>query len=126
MNLRLPFAALALLVTAAAAFAGDDKKPAASPGENTVKGDYLEVRTCDVWVGACFANAEVGETGARATVAWSFSRASGPASTSPPRRGADHRGEAHLGDKYRSPLPVRDILLMDEGERHAARGDARS
>ena len=71
MNFRLPFAALALLVAAVAASA-DDKKSAASPGENTVKGDYLEVRTCDVWVGACFANAEVGETGREATLAWSF------------------------------------------------------
>jgi hypothetical protein len=115
MNLRLSFAVLTLGVAAAAAFAGDDKKPAASPGENTVKGDYLEVRTCDVWVGACFANAEVGETGREATVAWSFK--SGQWS------GVDLSGRAAvliveakhtLGDKYRSPLPVRDILLMDD------------
>jgi hypothetical protein len=115
MNLRLSFAVLTLGVAAAAAFAGDDKKPAASPGENTVKGDYLEVRTCDVWVGACFANAEVGETGREATVAWSFK--SGQWS------GVDLSGRAAvliveakhtLGDKYRSPLQVRDILLMDD------------
>jgi len=115
MNFRLPFAALAPLVAAAVAFAGDDKKPAASAGENTVKGDYLEVRTCDVWVGACFANAEVGETGREATLAWSFK--SGQWS------GVDLSGRAAvliveakhtLGDKYRSPLPVRDVLLLDD------------
>jgi len=118
MNLRLPFAAIvpALgLVAAAAAASADDKKSAASPGENTVKGDYLEVRTCDVWVGACFANAEVGETGREATLAWSFK--------SGQWAGVDLSGRAAvliveakhtLGDKYRSPLPVRDVLLLDD------------
>ena len=118
MNFRLPFAAIVSalgLTIAAAAASADDQKSAASPGENTVKGDYLEVRTCDVWVGACFANAEVGETGREATLAWSFK--SGQWS------GVDLSGRAAvliveakhtLGDKYRSPLPVRDVLLLDD------------
>src|SRR5262245_46872531 len=114
MNLRLPFATLALAVAAAAASA-DDKKPAASPGENTVKGDYVEARTCDVWTGACIANSEAGETGREATLGWKF--------TSGQWAGVDLAGRAAvlvieakntLGDKYHSPLPVRDVLLLDE------------
>jgi hypothetical protein len=35
-----------------------------------LSGDYLEARTCDVWVGACFANAEMNLTGKHATLAW--------------------------------------------------------
>jgi hypothetical protein len=33
-------------------------------------GDYLETRTCDVYTGPCFANAEVGLTGKEALLAW--------------------------------------------------------
>lgn len=40
----------------------------------TLSGDYLEARTCDVWVGACFANAEMNVTGKHATLAWKFQR----------------------------------------------------
>jgi hypothetical protein len=107
--------ALASFAFAAAAFAGDDKKPAAGPGENTVKGDYLEARTCDVWTAACFANGEVGQVGREATLAWRF--------TSGQWAGVDLAGvsavliieaKSTLGDKYHSPLPVRDVLLLDE------------
>ncbi len=115
MNLRLPAAALALFVAVAAAASADDKKTAASPGENTVKGDYMEARTCDVWTGACIANSETGETGREATIGWKF--------TSGQWAGVDLAGRSAvlvieakhtLGDKYHSPLPVRDVLLLDE------------
>nr|BAL54198.1 hypothetical conserved protein [uncultured Planctomycetota bacterium] len=35
-----------------------------------IRGQYVEARTCDVWVGACFANAEMNLTGKNATLAW--------------------------------------------------------
>jgi hypothetical protein len=35
-----------------------------------IRGQYVEARTCDVWVGACFANAEMHQTGKHATLAW--------------------------------------------------------
>ena len=44
--------------------------PAASPTA-TVRGDYLEARTCDVFTGSCFANADTGLTGKNAVLAWS-------------------------------------------------------
>lgn len=36
-----------------------------------ISGDYLEVRTCDVYTGPCFANAEMGLTGKEAILVWS-------------------------------------------------------
>lgn len=36
----------------------------------TVSGDYLEVRTSDVYTGPCFANGEVGLAGREAILAW--------------------------------------------------------
>jgi hypothetical protein len=114
---------LAPLFLATAAFAGDEKpapadgtsKAAKSAVENILKGDYLETRTCDVWTGPCFANSETAESGREATLAWHF--------TSGKWAGVDlegvsavHVNEAKgtLGDKYHSPLPVRDVLLLDE------------
>lgn len=36
----------------------------------TVTGHYVEARTCDVWTGACYANAEMHITGKNAMMAW--------------------------------------------------------
>lgn len=36
----------------------------------TVRGEYLEARTCDVFAGSCFANADTGLTGKNAALAW--------------------------------------------------------
>jgi hypothetical protein len=44
---------------------------AAPAGEaGGLKGEYVEARTCDVWTGACFANAEMNLTGRHAVLAW--------------------------------------------------------
>lgn len=37
-----------------------------------IKGDYVEMRTCDVYTGPCFANSQVGLTGQQAILAWSI------------------------------------------------------
>lgn len=39
---------------------------------DSLEGQYLEVRTCDVYTGPCFANAEVNEVGKEATLGWKF------------------------------------------------------
>jgi hypothetical protein len=39
-------------------------------GGTTIRGQYLEARTCDVFAGACFANADTGLTGKNAVLAW--------------------------------------------------------
>jgi hypothetical protein len=36
----------------------------------TVRGQYVEARTCDVFAGSCFANADTGLTGKNAVLAW--------------------------------------------------------
>jgi len=35
-----------------------------------IRGEYLEARTCDVYTGPCFANAEMGLAGKEALIAW--------------------------------------------------------
>ncbi len=37
----------------------------------TISGDYLEVRSCDVYTGPCFANSEMGLTGKEGMMFWS-------------------------------------------------------
>jgi hypothetical protein len=49
---------------------------AASAMAADVRGDYLETRTCDVYTGPCFANAQVGVTGHQAILAWSIDEGS--------------------------------------------------
>ena len=39
-----------------------------------ITGQYLEVRTCDVYTGACFANADTGLAGRQAVLAWKVER----------------------------------------------------
>ena len=39
-----------------------------------ISGEYLEMRTCDVYTGPCFANAEVGLAGQEAVLAWSIDK----------------------------------------------------
>ena len=36
----------------------------------SVRGEYVEARTCDVFTGSCFANADTGLTGRNAVLAW--------------------------------------------------------
>lgn len=40
----------------------------------TIEGQYIEARTCDVWTGACFANAEMNLTGKNAVLAWKIDK----------------------------------------------------
>jgi hypothetical protein len=42
----------------------------AAPAAASVTGQYVEARTCEVWTGACFANADFNLTGKNALMAW--------------------------------------------------------
>ena len=44
---------------------------AAKPSVPAISGDYLEVRSCDVYTGPCFANSEMGLTGKEGIMVWS-------------------------------------------------------
>ena len=62
MRLLLSGAAAALFTIAgAAALAGP-----------TLKGEYVETRTCNIYIGACHANGEVVTTGREAIMAWNI------------------------------------------------------
>lgn len=58
MNRRLLFATFALVAVAA---------PVSAAG---ITGQYLEARTCEVFTGPCFANADTGLTGKTGVMAW--------------------------------------------------------
>jgi Protein of unknown function (DUF1326) len=47
--------------------------PAAAAG---ITGQYVEARTCDVWTGPCFANADFNLTGKNAVMAWRVDKGS--------------------------------------------------
>lgn len=57
---------IALALLAGSAFAGT--------AQPTIEGNYVEVRSCDVYTAACHANAEVGLNGEEATMAWQVTR----------------------------------------------------
>jgi hypothetical protein len=59
---KLHAVCLAILVACTPAMAGQ------------ISGDYLEIRTCDVYTGPCFANAEVQLTGRQALLAWNIEK----------------------------------------------------
>lgn len=42
----------------------------ASLDASSIRGQYVEARTCDVFAGSCFANADTGITGKNAVLAW--------------------------------------------------------
>src|SRR5437867_12991816 len=44
---------------------------AGSQSEPAISGDYLEVRSCDVYTGPCFANAEMNLAGKEGMLLWS-------------------------------------------------------
>lgn len=83
-----------------------------------VVGDYLEVRTCDVYTGPCFANAEVRLTGHQALLAWNIEAGQ--------HNGVDLAGlKAVLsvsasdtlgygGGLVVNPDPIRSVILVDE------------
>src|SRR5437879_4529430 len=63
MKMKLTMAVLGLAATAA--FAG-------KPAPTTITGNYLEVRSCDVYTGPCFANAEMGLSGREGMLVWAI------------------------------------------------------
>src|SRR5215471_14471598 len=62
MNRWLAFAAVALFVVAA---------PVSAAG---LSGQYIEARTCDIWTGPCFANAEMNLSGKNAVLGWKIDK----------------------------------------------------
>src|SRR5260370_22175250 len=67
MRCAFVFTAMALLLSVAP---GTRSAGAAAP----IKGQYIEARTCDVWTGPCFANAEMNLGGKHAVLGWKIDK----------------------------------------------------
>lgn len=88
---------------------------ASDPRPGRIQGDYLEVRTSDVWTGPCFANGEVNLVGKEALLAWRVGRGSwNGVSLDGLKVVAVVRANATLGDPYGPPLQARSVLLVDQ------------
>lgn len=87
----------------------------AIPSSAAVQGNYVEVRTADVYTGPCFANSEVGVAGRRAILAWNINKGEW--------HGTNLSGlsvlaivsaKDNLGDPYHNPYPAKAILIVDQ------------
>jgi hypothetical protein len=79
-----------------------------------IKGQYLETRSADVYVGQCFANSEMNLTGQEAIVAWHITEGQwdGVSLAGLTVVGAV-KAKATLGDPYGNPYPAKSVLLVD-------------
>src|SRR5580765_7166523 len=59
--------AIVLLLSAGSVLAATSSTP-------EISGSYMEVRSCDVYTGPCFANGEMGLTGKEPVMVWSVGR----------------------------------------------------
>ena len=87
---------------------------ATTPVHPTISGDYLETRSCDVYTGPCFANAEVGLTGKEGILVWSIREGSW--------QGVSLQGltviaalktDSTLGDVQFQPRQADAVLIVD-------------
>lgn len=88
---------------------------ALSSATAAMKGDYVEVRSSDIYTGPCFANSEVNLEGKQAMMAWRINQGS--------YDGVNLDGMsvvavvlAHstLGDEFHNPYPAKSVLIVDE------------
>jgi len=97
---------------------------AVASAQAAIRGDYVEVRSADIYAGHCYANSEVGMEGKEAMMAWKIQAGDW--------QGVDLTGlgvvavvraSATLGDPYHNPLPARAVLILDsratDGQRAA-------
>jgi len=96
-----------VVLAAATAFAGKQSTP-------TISGDYLEVRSCDVYTGPCFANAEMGLTGKEGMLVWSVREGSwNGVKLDGLNVIAVVRTDGTLGDLRYQPRSGKAVLLVD-------------
>jgi hypothetical protein len=87
---------------------------AAKPSVPAISGDYLEVRSCDVYTGPCFANSEMGLTGKEGIMVWSV-RDGNWKGTSLEGLSviAVVRTDGTLGDLHYQPRSGKAVLIVD-------------
>src|SRR5215475_11753090 len=92
------------------------------PHQTPASGDYVEIRSCDVYTGHCFANAETGLTGNEAIMTWAIRKGEFEGvSLENLNVIAVVRAEDTLGDVKRFPQPARSVLIVDERASSAQR-----
>jgi hypothetical protein len=80
-----------------------------------IQGDYIEVRSADVYTGPCFANSEVGLTGDQAILGWRIKQGSWQGvKLDGLSVVAVVKASATLGDPYHNPYPAKSVLIVDE------------
>ncbi|MCA9172924.1 MAG: DUF1326 domain-containing protein [Planctomycetales bacterium] len=89
---------------------------AATPGAKGIRGTYLETRTCQVYTGPCFANAETGIAGRDAIMGWNIESGSfGGVDLSGLSAVVVVRSEKTLGFRGLSEAgDVRSVVYLDE------------
>jgi hypothetical protein len=120
--MKTTLTALVTLLGATAAFAVT--KP-------SITGSYLEVRSCDIYTGPCFANAEMGLAGKEAIMVWSVKEGSWQGTSLDGLSViAVVRTDATLGNLKYEPRSGKAVLIVDESaspsQREALQGFARS
>jgi hypothetical protein len=102
----------ALLTTAAGLFL---VAFGALPTKAAIRGDYVEVRSADVYTGPCFANSEVGLAGRQAILAWKVDQGSWQGTSLDGLSVvAVVNANATLGDPYHNPYPASAVLIVDQ------------
>jgi hypothetical protein len=87
----------------------------ALPLSAAIKGDYVEVRSADVYTGPCFANAEENLEGKQAILAWKIRKGSWQGvSLDGLSVVAVVKANATLGDIYHNPYPAKSVLILDQ------------
>jgi len=87
----------------------------ALPLSAAIKGDYVEVRSADVYTGPCFANSEESLEGKQAILAWRIKEGSWQGvSLDGLSVVAVIKANATLGDTYHNPYPAKSVLILDE------------
>ena len=80
-----------------------------------ISGNYLEARTASVYVGACFANSEVGLIGNEAVLGWQIVHGEwNDVSLAGLAVAGVVRASHTLGDPHHSALPASSIVIVDE------------
>src|SRR5579884_2659088 len=81
----------------------------------SVRGEYVEARTADVYTGPCFANAEVGLGGDLAVMGWKIDKGEWQGVS---LDGLSVMGVVHasgtLGDVNETAYPVKAVLIVDD------------
>ena len=107
------FAMKRLVLLSVAAFALI-AAPVSGFDPSRISGSYVEARSADVYIGACFANSQLGLAGKEGTMAWKIAQGEfNGVSLAGQTVVAAIVGNSTIGDKFSNYLPMRSVLFYD-------------